>query len=88
MGFYQDRILPHLIHHAMRHEDFSAYRSRLLPAARGRVLEIGIGSGLNLPLYSDQVEQVVGLDPCSRLLSRARAAARTRASPPIELIEG
>ena len=88
MGFYQDRILPRLIHHTMSQEDFSAYRGRLLPAARGRVLEIGVGSGLNLPLYPEEVERVIGLDPSSRLLSRARAAARVRASPSIELIEG
>ena len=53
MGFYQNRILPHLVHLSMRQDTFSAYRRRLVPAAQGRVLEIGVGSGLNLPLYTD-----------------------------------
>jgi ubiquinone/menaquinone biosynthesis C-methylase UbiE len=50
------------------------------------VLEIGIGSGLNLPYYGTTVEQVTGLDPSPKLLAMAREAAR-RASVPLELIE-
>lgn len=42
-----------LVHFSMRQDTFSAYRSRLVPAAQGRVLEIGAGSGVNLPLYAD-----------------------------------
>jgi ubiquinone/menaquinone biosynthesis C-methylase UbiE len=86
MGFYHDRILPHLVHLAMRQDTFSAYRRRLVPAARGRVLEIGIGSGINLPLYTPAAQHVVGLDPSSRLLTMARHVARP--AVPIELIEG
>jgi ubiquinone/menaquinone biosynthesis C-methylase UbiE len=87
MSFYENRILPHLVHLSMRQEAFSVYRRRVVPAAHGRVLEIGIGSGLNLPLYTDVVEQVIGLDPSARLLSMAQqvhgsGAASTR------LIEG
>jgi hypothetical protein len=44
MGFYQDQIVPLLINLAMRRQDLAAYRSRVVPAANGRVLEIGIGS--------------------------------------------
>lgn len=87
MGFYEDRILPRLIHHAMRQEMFLAYRQRLVAGTRGRVLEVGVGSGLNLPLYADAVAQVVGLDPSPRLLSIAREVPRSRASS-IALIEG
>ena len=86
MGFYADRILPHLIHLAMRQETFLPYRQRLADGARGRVLEIGIGSGLNIPWYPAAADAVVGLDPSSRLLVRARQAKRGRAS--IDLIEG
>jgi hypothetical protein len=68
MGFYQDHILPHLINLAMRQKDFIAYRSRVVPKAEGRVLEIGIGSGLNLPFYSANARQVIGLDPSPKLL--------------------
>jgi hypothetical protein len=42
-------MLPHVIHWAMRQETFTEYRHRLIPAAEGRVLEIGAGSGVNLP---------------------------------------
>ena len=65
MTFYTDRVLPHLLNRAMRHKDLAGYRRRVVPAARGRVLEIGIGSGLNLPFYAANVSEVVGLDPSS-----------------------
>jgi ubiquinone/menaquinone biosynthesis C-methylase UbiE len=87
MGFYKDRILPYLIHHAMRQKDLAAYRSRVVPAAEGRVLEIGVGSGLNLPFYSAKVRHVIGLDPSPKLLSMARQAARP-AMAPAEFVEG
>lgn len=86
MGFYQDRILPHLINLAMRQRDLVAYRRRVIPAAEGRVLEIGVGSGLNLPFYAPTAERVIGLDPSPRLLAMARKAVR-RISAPIEFIE-
>ena len=76
MGFYQDRILPFVIHMAMRQRNLAAYRSRVVPAAEGRVLEIGVGSGLNLPFYSQKAERVIGLDPSPKLLSMARQVAR------------
>jgi len=87
MGFYRDQILPHLIHLSMRQQNLAAYRSRVVPAAEGRVLEIGIGSGLNLPFYSRKAEHVIGLDPSPKLLSVARRAARP-ALGPVEFIEG
>jgi ubiquinone/menaquinone biosynthesis C-methylase UbiE len=86
MGFYRDQILPHLINLSMRQQNLAAYRSRVVPAAEGRVLEIGIGSGLNLPFYSRKAAHVVGLDPSPKLLSMARQAARA-ASGPVELVE-
>ena len=86
MGLYQDHVLPLLIHLSMRQRNLAAYRARVVPAAQGRVLEIGIGSGLNLPYYGTAVEQVIGLDPSPKLLAMAREAAR-RTSIPLELIE-
>jgi ubiquinone/menaquinone biosynthesis C-methylase UbiE len=86
MGLYQDHVLPLLIHLSMRQRNLAAYRARVVPAAQGRVLEIGIGSGLNLPYYGAAVEQVIGLDPSPKLLAMAREAAR-RTSIPLELIE-
>ena len=47
----------------------------MIPAATGRVLEVGIGSGLNLPYYSNGVTEVVGVDPSARLIAMARRAA-------------
>src|SRR5262249_43076999 len=87
MGFYQDQIVPVLINLAMRRRDLAAYRSRVVPAADGRVLEIGIGSGFNLPFYSRNVERLIGLDPSPKLLSMVRRDLRPNA-PLVELIEG
>lgn len=53
----------------MRQKNLAAYRSRVVSAAEGRVLEIGIGSGLNLPFYSSNARQVIGLDPSPKLLA-------------------
>jgi|SRR5262249_29331930 len=87
MGFYQDQIIPLLIDLSMRQRNLAAYRSRVVPAADGRVLEIGIGSGLNLPFYSRRVEHLIGLDPSPKLLSMARRNLRPDLSS-VELIEG
>jgi ubiquinone/menaquinone biosynthesis C-methylase UbiE len=87
MGFYQERMLPWLIDLAMRQSRLTPYRSRVIGAATGRVLEIGIGSGLNLPFYSNATTQVLGLDPSRKLLEMTRHAAR-RSSVPLEVVEG
>ncbi|MFQ5956026.1 MAG: class I SAM-dependent methyltransferase, partial [Kiloniellales bacterium] len=77
MGFYDRYVLPWVLHLAMKHKDVTRWRKRVVPAARGRVLEVGIGSGLNLPFYSSEVEAVWGLDPSEQLLRMARKAAGT-----------
>ena len=87
MGFYQNQIVPLLINLTMRRRDLAAYRSRVVPAADGRVLEIGIGCGLNLPFYSRNVERLIGLDPSPKLLSMVRRNLRPDTPSP-ELIEG
>ena len=86
MGFYRNRILPRLIHCAMRQDDLKAYRGRVVAAAAGRVLEVGIGSGLNMPFYGGGVTEVIGLDPSAQLLAMAQRAIRPKL--PIEFIEG
>ena len=85
MGFYSDRIVPHLIAFAMRNPELVAYRQRVVPAARGRVLEIGVGSGLNLPLYGPGVTEIIGLDPSPKLI--AMAAKHSGASKPVAFLE-
>ena len=87
MGFYQDQIVPLLINWSMRQKNLAAYRARIIPATEGRVLEIGIGSGLNLPFYSRNVARVIGLEPSPRLLAMARRVERT-GNGPVEFIEG
>lgn len=75
MGFYDERILPHLIHLACGTGEVSAQRERVVPLAEGRVLEIGMGSGLNLPFYDrDRVEVVWGLEPSAGMRAKAAPA--------------
>lgn len=86
MSLYRRHILPHLLHMAMRQEILVPFRRRVISAAEGRVLEVGIGSGLNLPLYGASVRTVIGLEPSPELLHMARARA-TAATVPVELLE-
>lgn len=86
MGLYQHHLLPLLTDWAMAQSVLGDFRSRVVGGARGRVLEIGIGSGRNLPFYGPVVEEVVGVDPSAKLLTMARRAAA--ASPrPVNLVE-
>ena len=86
MGFYDDHVLPHVINLAMRNRDLLPYRKRALAEADGRVLEIGVGSGLNLRFYPARVRDIVGLEPAPRLAEKARHAA-AGLSIPTTLIE-
>jgi ubiquinone/menaquinone biosynthesis C-methylase UbiE len=73
MGLYRKFVLPQLIKLGMSSKEVARYRSQIIPTARGRVLEVGIGPGLNLPFYQpDQVTQVCGVDPSAELLKMAQ----------------
>ncbi|MGR4928167.1 class I SAM-dependent methyltransferase [Bradyrhizobium sp. CAR08] len=85
MGFYNDAILPKLCDFAMRKKNLVPYRERAIRAARGRVLEIGLGSGRNLPFYGPSVKQVVGLKPAPKLLEMASRARHE--DIPIEFVQ-
>ncbi len=87
MSFYENHLLPHVINLAMRNRQLLRYRRRVTSAALGRVLEVGIGSGLNLPLYQARVSEIVGLEPAPRLLAMAQRTAN-RCTVPVRLIEG
>ena len=67
MGFYAKYVLPRLIDLAMRSKEVTGLRKECVPLAEGEVLEIGIGSGLNLPFYSAKVQHVYGVDPSLEL---------------------
>jgi ubiquinone/menaquinone biosynthesis C-methylase UbiE len=75
MSFYESYILPHVIDLSCGTKPVRRQRQKVVPHAVGRVLEIGIGSGLNLPYYdSDRVELVWGLEPSEGM--RRKAAPR------------
>lgn len=85
MGFYERRVLPHILNLAMSSKAMQEERRRCLEPIRGDVLEVGFGTGLNLPHYPATVTRVVGIDPSqtSARLARKRIAA----SPfPVETI--
>jgi ubiquinone/menaquinone biosynthesis C-methylase UbiE len=86
MGFYNDVILPRLCDLAMRNKDMLPYRERVIGGAEGRVLEIGIGSGLNLPFYRN-IREIIGLEPAPGLIAMAHRAAKS-ISTPVFLIDG
>lgn len=72
MGFYDRHILPHVIDFACGQEPVERQRERVIPAARGRVVEIGLGSGLNLRFYDPaKVDTVIGVDPAGEMLTKA-----------------
>ena len=75
MSFYEDRILPHLIDISCSNKPTRKQREKVVPLAEGDVLEIGIGSGLNLPFYDrDKVRKIWGLEPSEGMRRKAQPA--------------
>ena len=73
MSIYEDRILPHLVNFACSAKPNRKQREKIMPLAEGDVLEIGFGSGLNLPFYDAQkVRKVWGLEPAEGMRRKAR----------------
>ena len=87
MNFYDRWVLPPILDLVMRQTQLEKYRREVVAAAGGRVLEVGVGSGLNFPLYGKQVATVVGIDPSPRLLAIARRRADA-AGLQAELLQG
>jgi SAM-dependent methyltransferase len=85
MGLYTGHILPRLTDWIMRGEEFSRIRARVLSGLTGDVLEIGFGSGLNVPHYPPGLTRVRAVDPATagRKLAARRVAA---SSVPVEHI--
>lgn len=86
MGWYADRVLPALIARGMENKHMTKYRPLVPPLATGRVLEVGLGTGLNLQHYGEDVTHVFGLEPARKLLEQA--AERAELVPfAVDLIE-
>jgi len=78
MGLYAKYVFPAILDLVMRQEPIQRQREKVVPRARGRVLEIGVGSGLNLPFYDRaNIDKLSALDPSLDLqrLARQRAEA-------------
>jgi len=73
MNVYDEYCLPHLIHCACGLKVIQRQREKVVPLADGRVLEVGMGSALNIPFYDpDKVEFVWGLEPSRAMRKKAR----------------
>ena len=78
MGFYNKYILPKFINCACGSKPINYQRDKLVPYAKGIVLDIGIGSGLNIPFYNKSyINHLYGLDPSPELLETAMKVAKT-----------
>ena len=76
LRLYDSLVLPRLVDWACGVETVTEQRERIVPRARGRVLELGIGSGRNLPLYDpERVDAVWGVDPSPELYRMAERRA-------------
>jgi len=85
MSFYVDRILPRCTNLLLSGGEFTKIRSRVASGLTGSVLEVGFGSGLNVPHYPSDVNRVLAVDPA--VLGRKLAAGRVSASPvPVEYV--
>lgn len=82
MGLYERHVLPHFLNCACGTSPIMKQREKVVPKAQGVVLEIGIGTGLNLPFYdAARVERLIGLDPSERAWELAAPRAQALAFP-------
>jgi ubiquinone/menaquinone biosynthesis C-methylase UbiE len=80
MVIYAKYVLPRFIDLSMRNKETARVRADWVPHARGDVLEVGIGSGLNLPFYSAEVRRVYGVEPSAELQKIARKSIASQAT--------
>ena len=80
MSFYDDKVLPHLIHLVCGSKSVLKQREKVVPQAYGQILEIGMGSGINIDFYDEnKVDKLWGLEPSIGM--RAKAKPRVDAAP-------
>jgi ubiquinone/menaquinone biosynthesis C-methylase UbiE len=87
MGFYRDQIVPRLTHLTMSSKETTRQRQQALASVAGDVLELGIGSGLNLPHYPPGVRRVVGVEP-SVTAARMAEERIQEVGFPVEIVQG
>jgi ubiquinone/menaquinone biosynthesis C-methylase UbiE len=73
MGFYSRLIFPRLCDWAMSSPEFTQLRKSVLAEAKGEILEIGFGTGLNLGHYPEQVRALAAVDPGTAMTRIAQA---------------
>lgn len=89
MGFYARHLMPTIVACGCSLPPITKLRRTVVPRAEGVVLELGLGSGLNLPFYDPaKVSQVFGLEPEAAMLAKARRRAERAAVPVTVLPEG
>ena len=77
LSFYDKYILPKLLNCACGSKPINYQRDKIVPLAKGIVLDIGIGSGLNIPFYNkSNIDHLYGLDPSEELLKIAKPLAK------------
>src|SRR4028118_1540860 len=81
MPFYTDRILPRCVHLALGSRRFRQLREETVRGLSGTVLEVGFGSGLNLPYYSKEVSRLLAIEPARGAWHLARRAISAAPSP-------
>jgi ubiquinone/menaquinone biosynthesis C-methylase UbiE len=79
MGYYTDRVLPHIINQACGMKASNPLRERVAGGLHGEVVEIGFGSGLNVPFYPTAVRRVAAVEPAD--VGWKIATKRVAASP-------
>ena len=85
MGLYGDQLLPRFTNQILSGKEFTKIRRRVAAGLSGQVLEVGFGSGLNVPHYPSEVERVLAVDPAT--VGRKLAGKRVSASPvPVEYV--
>jgi len=79
LSFYNKYILPKVLNCACASKPINYQRDKIVPLAEGVVLDVGIGSGLNIPFYNKtKIKQLYGLDPSKELLDIAKSVAKEK----------